>query len=60
MTKKEILYIVGLVALYILIDIFLFGLLPDNTLWQILVSLLTILLVGGVGLYLLMKLKDTK
>lgn len=60
MTKKEILYIVGLVALYILIDIFLFGLLPDNTLWQILVSLLTILLVGGVGLYLLMKLKDIK
>ena len=60
MTKKEILYIVELVALYILIDIFLFGLLPDNTLWQILVSLLTILLVGGVGLYLLLKLKDTK
>lgn len=60
MTKKEILYIVGLVALYIFIDIFLFGVLPDNTLWQILVSLLTILLVGGVGLYLLLKLKDTK
>ncbi|WP_434120898.1 hypothetical protein [Salinicoccus roseus] len=58
MRKKQHLKIISWITLIIFVDVILFSFLPDSNGLEILFSFCIIMLVGGAGAYLILRIYD--
>ena len=56
--RKNHMKIVSWIILIIFIDIILFSFLPDSNWLEILFSFCTIMIVGAIGVYIILKIYD--